>query len=353
MKRRVIILFAIWIVIELLALAWVYKQTDNDDDSTKERLTMQEVTPTRSVRLEGEVIHPYLGFVHDPTSDPAVNTYGFVGAGPVIASRSDDRFRVAVLGGSAAENLVRHGAQSLKEAIGTDRSRGRVELVNLACAGYRQPQPLLALSWALSLGSEFDAAILVDGADTFDVDEPPSESWQVYPTYPRNWAALASFTSDLRLERLMGEQTWIVSELRETGSGSVWPLRRFARRFRATRLEQRLAELQTELRELDSREQPRFRVTGPRMRVEGPEPAQSLVKSVWAVSSKQLAGLSAQNRIRFFHFQEAGLNIPPELRQALGVYDLTETFEPVADERVHAERLAEAIGRVVGSALSE
>ncbi len=56
-----------------------------------------------------EVIHPYLGYVRDPTRMPDHNEYGFPGKESPIEKRSPGRLIIGIFGGSFAEDLAREG----------------------------------------------------------------------------------------------------------------------------------------------------------------------------------------------------------------------------------------------------
>jgi hypothetical protein len=132
------------------------------------------------------VIHPYFGYTANPAK-PGVNAYGFFGADP-LAERSDGVARVAITGGSVADQLVKTASATLAEALsGAPRFAGRsIELVDLALGGYKQPQQLLVLATLLALGAQFDAVIDVDGFNEIDGAKDNLQDG-INPYYPYTW----------------------------------------------------------------------------------------------------------------------------------------------------------------------
>ena len=51
-----------------------------------------------------------------------------------------------------------------------------IVLLNTAVGGYKQPQPLMVVSYLLALGAHFDAVINIDGFN--DVDSVEVFRWQ-------------------------------------------------------------------------------------------------------------------------------------------------------------------------------
>ncbi len=118
------------------------------------------------------VFHPYLGYVGRTGAypwtreKPAFNQYGMlsVAGHPYPYKKADDEFVVAVLGGSVAEIFANQAEESmghyLRERLGFNK---KLVLINLATGGYKQPQQLFHLQYALLSGFEFDAVLNIDG----------------------------------------------------------------------------------------------------------------------------------------------------------------------------------------------
>lgn len=147
----------------------------------------------------GQVLHPYLGFVADPadastTAGPAFNPrstdFGFPrNRADLLADPADNEVTVAVFGGSVAYILATHNQDLFADRLGRSwRFKDkRLRVLNFAVPGYKQPQQLMALAYALSLGVEIDIVINIDGFN--EVALPYEENFKdgVFPFYPRSW----------------------------------------------------------------------------------------------------------------------------------------------------------------------
>ena len=83
-------------------------------------------------------------------------------------------------------------------------------LLNTAYGGYKQPQQLMALNYALALGAQFDVVVNLDGFNEVALDASENALQGVSPAYPRGWA--------MRVERFhdpaLVEQVGLVAYLR-------------------------------------------------------------------------------------------------------------------------------------------
>ena len=116
--------------------------------------------------------HPYVGYTGRPGKRPrgdkgiAFNQYGMLSRQghqyPYI--KKEDDFVIAILGGSVAEifsNLTEQWMNDyLKSGANIDKN---LVFVNLATGGFKQPQQLFHLQYALLSGFVFDGVINIDG----------------------------------------------------------------------------------------------------------------------------------------------------------------------------------------------
>ena len=187
--------------LSLLAFLLVEKE-DGEGNLYSERLS-------RSVEMKSgdsaatapalEVIHPYLGYVYNPQANNealykahenlSISEFGFVDEAEPIQAQSNDKVIIGIFGGSVAWWLSVQGIDSLKNEIRripgfTDKE---LVIVRTALGGFKQPQPLMALSYLLILGAHFDLVIEIDGVN--EVALPPAENIpkNVFPVFPRNW----------------------------------------------------------------------------------------------------------------------------------------------------------------------
>jgi hypothetical protein len=134
------------------------------------------------------ILHPYAGFSYNPSRDPEVNEFGFYGESPVV-SRDPGRVNVALLGGSVTRDLYQMAGERLATLLAeSPRYRGReIHLIYLAVDGFKQPQSLLALTFALYLGAEYDVVINLDGFNEVVLPLTDNLPNRIFPHYPRVW----------------------------------------------------------------------------------------------------------------------------------------------------------------------
>lgn len=137
-----------------------------------------------------EVLHPYLGFVHDPTRTPGYSEYGFPDPDFYIYSKDPSRVIIGVFGGSFAALT---SVQAEEVIINTLKSSPRfsdkeIKVLTIALGGYKQPQQLLSLAYLLSLGAHFDVVVNLDGFNEVALPAVENIPKGVFPFYPRNWA---------------------------------------------------------------------------------------------------------------------------------------------------------------------
>jgi hypothetical protein len=255
-----------------------------------------------------EVIHPYLGFVLDPKRTQNVSDFGFRefrdDRNP-FASRTKDELIIGMFGGSFAEGVYEHGSDALIDSL---EAMGRkVTLVNVTMGGYKQPQQLLALTYFLSLGAEFDIVINIDGFN--EVALPPVENIpkNVSPLYPRAWYFRTAGVTDQQA-------------LRKVAGLAALDLRRknWARLFVDTKLYYSIAMclvwegvnglLESKRSKIISALQSKrivtraYVVTGPPYSFQNDDALYEYLAMVWKRSSLQMRAICEGNGIGYYHF---------------------------------------------------
>jgi len=162
--------------------------------------------------IQEDVIHPYLGYVHDLGLNERqqrrrrgmleVTPYGFLRPPGEPAPRPEEAYRIAVVGGSVAFVFSFRGRQVLAEGLAARGFAGGRPVVveSYALAGYKQPQQLLTVAYLLSLGQRFDLVVNVDGFNEL-VFGVQNVAYGVHPAFPSRWyyrLAAASDPHDLR-----------------------------------------------------------------------------------------------------------------------------------------------------------
>jgi hypothetical protein len=134
--------------------------------------------------------HPYLGYAGHPGAHPwgmqdlPFNRYGMISSRKYPYKKTDDEYVVAILGGSVAEVFSAQAEavvnRRMQELHGFDR---KVVLLSLATGGYKQPQQLFHLEYALLTGFDIDAVINIDGYNDLVMAVENSEN-RINPVFP-------------------------------------------------------------------------------------------------------------------------------------------------------------------------
>lgn len=267
-----------------------------------------------------EVPHPYLGYVYDPTNKRgnlvsshgglSVSEYGFIDDHSPFYKKQEDTVVIGIFGGSVAAFFSAFGVDSLKrqlESLPLFKNK-KFEFVHVALGGYKQPQQLLALTYLLSLGADFDVVINLDGFN--EIVLPPVENipHKVSPFFPRNWKWLSNTTMSNQTKSLVGKLTY----LRKARVSYASMFNNSVLRFSNTMnliwslpdgfLDNKISEAQRELNVSTDEQPSTYQQTGPEyVYVDDPTMYRDLA-SHWFRSSQQMAKLSESNQILYWHF---------------------------------------------------
>ncbi|HZS36033.1 MAG TPA: hypothetical protein VFF06_04365 [Polyangia bacterium] len=268
------------------------------------------------------VVHPFFGYAVDPQSEalhdvPAGlknDPNGFQTGSSPIQKRAPDKVIVAITGGSVAYWLSVIARRELIEELSKAAAlKGkRVELVTLAIGGFKQPQQLMALTWFLALGGEFDVVINLDGFNELALSTAENLDGGTFPFYPRSWPVLAgqiddrptlstvarlSLARDQRAELAQAiDGSWLRWSI---AANALWSLRDAIRVKEIARLEREIAD--------ETRARPRTFLRN------GPPPAPYAdtdayyrdLAQFWKRASIQISFLAQANGFRYFHFLQA------------------------------------------------
>jgi hypothetical protein len=136
------------------------------------------------LRIHKEVVHPYMGYVYDPSVEQS-SAYG-ISDTPPVQHRSANKVIVGIFGGSFADDIAYNMAGELAERLKPSFPGRDFVVVKATIGGYKQPQQLMALNWFTALGGEFDIVINLDGFN--DVALPALENVpSTNPFFPRQW----------------------------------------------------------------------------------------------------------------------------------------------------------------------
>lgn len=167
-----------------------------------------------------EILHPYLGYVREPTNPDGVGirrwggrgigSHGLISDEAFLYESAPDRVVLGIAGGSVATFFSVAGIDVLWNRLQAHPDFAGKDLcvTRMCLAGYKQPQQLIALNYFLSIGAHFDLVINLDGFN--EVSIPPSSNLpkDVYPFYPNHWYARVTQTPDPVMRRLFGERVF-------------------------------------------------------------------------------------------------------------------------------------------------
>ena len=264
-----------------------------------------------------EVIHPYLGYVHDPYRTENRTLYGFQDDGPhidrsQIPLKEENVVTVGVFGGSFAGGTVIYAREKLIDTLKQSGSFGTKDVVvyNFALPGYKQPQQLMALTYLLSLGARFDIVINIDGFNEIALPEPENISKNVYPFFPIKWNLRVTQTLDTEFIIIAGN----IQALLEKRSRWANFFNRRVFRYSMTcnlawklydrLLSKDIAEQTVKLKDFKQAQNTRlpYVASGPDFHFGDDSELYSIIAKVWYDSSLQMSHLCRSNNIRYFHF---------------------------------------------------
>jgi len=196
--------------VELLSLG-VYRITFRESFSYTEVQASKRALLDVSVhdqdqkpQLSTWIIHPYYGFVANPTitgsTEFAVpfgmptNKFGFFGQENQIQKTESGKIIVAVIGGSVAALFGFHASEALTSALKKIPAYQDKEIVvlDLGNGGFKEPQGLIVINDIISRGGHIDLLIALDGFNEIALPEAQGyvKSSLISPFYPNLWPAL-------------------------------------------------------------------------------------------------------------------------------------------------------------------
>lgn len=259
--------------------------------------------PTR-YRIRKEVIHPYLGYVHDPGVEQA-STFGISDV-PPVQHRDDDTVIVGIFGGSFAEDVAYEMGDALAEQLQPYFPGKTFTIVKAAMGGYKQPQQLMALTYFTALGGDFDIVINIDGFN--EAALPALENIpQTNPFFPRQWHLRMRMVPDQDFLATIGKIRFLDSlaagwvDLFRTGplrysvtANTIWRIGDQLLYNAAMRERARLPQMESGAND--------YAAAGPPSTFADDDELYAALADTWAESSYQMHVLSAARGTRYFHF---------------------------------------------------
>jgi hypothetical protein len=251
-----------------------------------------------------EIIHPYLGFVYGFKNKEKNNeTYGFATTVSPVINREPGKLNVLLLGGSVAQSMRKVVRKAFQRVC-----RVPPNVVTLGFAGYKQPQQLLALTYFLSLGAEYDLIINLDGYNEIVLPITDNYDVGVNPFYPRNWNLRISRQPSKKILAEIGKVRYLRDLKQEKLEALTSSLFRGSAVFGLIKMQQvkrlnwDIDHTNHQLIKLQQQEVKRFEETGPFVVYKDMQKLYEDAAAVWVRSSVLLDQLARENSMEYYHF---------------------------------------------------
>jgi hypothetical protein len=287
--------------------------------------------PDREAWLHGlsqrshSLLHPYVGFVvdreawrrPDGSTEVEVSDWGFYDSASPIRPRDPKKIVVALCGGSVAAMTWFEAHATLERALEESRVFGerKVECVDLAIEGFKQPQQMLEVAWLLAAGAHFDVVVDLDGFNEVALHELENGRAGVHPTYPRDWPLFSAPAADAQVESARVHMTELRERRRQwarsfTACGPLRHLRSllFLWRWGDRGLESQIASEQSKLR--DTRRDHDLLTCGPPYDAVSRDALYDDLVAIWSRSSRELDTLCRAHGAKYFHFLQPNQYLP-------------------------------------------
>ncbi|WP_146066939.1 hypothetical protein [Candidatus Venteria ishoeyi] len=261
--------------------------------------------------------HPYLGYVGHPDAKPwgelypAFNHYGVLSVPNHVYpyKKADDEFVIAIVGGSVADIFANYVEdifnQYVRQQFGFDK---KIILINLATGGYKQPQQLFHIQYALLSGFELDAVLNIDGFNDLALSNDNLKH-QVNPIFPSGFhigllSKIHSSHLDFHtVKRFSDYYSLYETELAllsfvESALLRYSPFLNLTANLWSKQTTQKLKQDEYQLTLKAQETMPDF-FRGPQLEIE--HNSYHLLAEIWGKSSEMLHAICQQNNLHYFH----------------------------------------------------
>ncbi len=272
------------------------------------------------------VLHPYTGYVPDPTTHRVAGDPGFsrqaanlgfpFNRNDVFWSPSEERLVIATFGGSFGASFGARSKTLTAAFERVERWRGkRLVFLNFGVGGYKQPQQLMALNYLLFLGAHFDVVINLDGFNEIALPSTINVPKGYFAHYPRGWVLqVGDLDQDLR--SLVGELTYLLelrARLARSFAGAPW---RFS--FTAGLVWKVLDALETgrisraerAIQDARSEKEMSYQTRGPEWSFSDDAEMYAELVAAWKRASIQMDALCRELGIEYYHFLQPNQYLP-------------------------------------------
>jgi hypothetical protein len=317
-KRYAIMVVITWLLLELLAP--VVYNLQSPKSFSRGQIKEALANRTRDGFVIGKdgpnyagihVLHPYLGFAKNKEVRRNANSYGLIGESPLL-KKAPNTINVAITGGSVALQFFEQQKEYFKKKLAQSaKYRGqKINFVSLALEGYKQPQQLIALSYMLFLGAEYDIVINFDGFNDLVLPIEENLRSKVNPFFPRGWQLYATKGMNPRSALQLGKINQIkLNQIERASLFQNFPLNfsNFTLSLWQMLDQQDENEIRLEYIKLTQMNQNQhkeghFQSTGPETNYADAEAVYSDVVSRWQGASRQMQALCKAYDIDYYHF---------------------------------------------------
>lgn len=331
--RRKRWLFGLLLVVGLYLLAEVcsyfaYWALDGKPFQFKRVKVAPTAQPWKAMDHAGQetglyVLHPFLGVVYNPDwtgklpYEATISEYGYADTGTPIHKRAPDKVIVGIVGGSVASIFHNKGTATLARELQRDsRFRGKkIEFVNLAVGGFKQPQQVISLNYALMMGGEFDVLLNIDGFNEVAFYPPDNLKVGLFPMYPRGWHFMATTFPDPFARHTAGEIAYLERTRQDwEKTFRQRPLRwsitaKLIWKFRDKALAADMARCKVELDNHRTADLP-YHARGPRHHLANETEMYNELVTIWKRGSITLEALCRGKGITYYHFLQPNQYVP-------------------------------------------
>jgi len=290
--------------------------TGNVDVASASGVVEQEAAQ-KAAAGAGRFVNPYLGYVYEYSSTHVsgfeISSEGFVDTASPLQARGEDRYVVALVGGSVALQLGLYAGDVLAAELQRSASlRGKqIHVVRMALGGWKQPQQLFALQLAWLRGGEFDAVINLDGLNEVAMVAENVKSG-VPGWFPRGWDRLMDNRPDREQLLRLGQLAQLLERrvaIAESAASVAWsPALQSLWLVRDRRMASELGELRQAI--ADDKAALGISAVGPGLEGRDVEASRRAMVDLWRRASIDLRALCEQHGARYFHFLQPNQYVP-------------------------------------------
>lgn len=275
-----------------------------------EQIDLHEEVPANLVPsyLGSHMLHPYSGTT---LKNPHVV------ANQAQTSVEENSIVVGLFGGSVALGVRTEFVRRLEEELSKNGIVKKVDLRLFAAGGMKQPQQIMQLNLALSIGVKFDAVVNVDGYNEAVLALGENHSRGIYPFYPRLWdVALEAYYQRRNPTEFRGER--LREEFEEYTELSAQPLAKYSAAIGfILRILQERAENSIKAHSLEikkARASRSLEHTGPKFGAEDQKATHKAIADHWKRSSMIMNHLKTLYGYEYFHFLQPNQYLPGQKR---------------------------------------